>query len=73
MGLAPRSTQSLDILAFIDSANVPFVLREAEGGRAGDEGSSDMLLVGPCYIHGLMDGEAAKRNEAFEVGNIQIV
>lgn len=58
-----------DVLAFIDFANVPFVIRDL------GEACSDYLLVGPCYIHGLMDGDAVKRNKAFAngVGTIQII
>lgn len=70
IGLAPRTTQSegeTDVLAFIDGANVPFVLRDV------GEDTSDYVLVGPCYIHGLMDGEAVKRNEAFSAGTVQII
>ncbi|CAL8579666.1 hypothetical protein XPA_005400 [Xanthoria parietina] len=67
-GLAPLDTKvETDVLAFIDGANVPFVLRDL------GEDASDFLLVGPCYIHGLMDGEAVKQNTAFDGGTIQII
>ncbi|KAI4247606.1 MAG: hypothetical protein L6R42_009584 [Xanthoria sp. 1 TBL-2021] len=67
-GLAPlNTTVESDVLAFIDGANVPFVLRDL-----GDD-ASDLLLVGPCYIHGLMDGEAVKQNAAFNGGTVQII
>ncbi|KAL9638101.1 MAG: hypothetical protein Q9204_001616 [Flavoplaca sp. TL-2023a] len=67
-GLAPLNFMTVtDVLAFIDGANVPFVLRDSS-----DE-TSDFLLVGPCYIHGLMDWEAVKQNAAFEGGTIQII
>ena len=56
-----------DVLAFIDGANGPFVLRDSS-----DE-TSDFLLMGPCYIHGLMDGEAVKQNAAFEGGAVRII
>ena len=70
MGLVPRndySNSETHVLAFIDGANVPFVLRDL-----GDS-ASDCLLIGPCYIHGLMDSEAVKRNSAFSEGTIQII
>ncbi|KAL8692922.1 MAG: hypothetical protein Q9218_002148 [Villophora microphyllina] len=69
-GLAPMNTQpETDVLAFINGANVPFVVRDL------GEDSSDYLLIGPCYIHGLMDGHAVKKNKAFAsgVGTIQII
>ena len=69
IGLVPRNTytSSANVLAFIDGANVPFVLRDL-----GDS-ASDYLVIGPCYIHGLMDSEAVKRNTAFSGGTIQII
>lgn len=67
-GLAPLDTKvETDVLAFIDGANIPFVLRDL------GEDASDFLLVGPCYIYGLMDGEAVKQNTAFDGGTIQII
>ena len=67
MGLIPRidySNSETDVLAVIDGANIPFVLRDL-----GDS-ASDCLLIGPCYIHDLMDSEAVKRNSAFSEGTI---
>lgn len=67
-GLAPLNSMTVTgVLAFIDGANVSFVLRDLS-----DE-TSAFLLIGPCYIHGLMDGEAVKRNAAFGEGTIQII
>lgn len=69
-GLAPLNTQSsgeTDVLAFIDGANVPFVLRDL------GEDSSDHILIGPCYIHGLLDGEMVERMGAFSAGTIHII
>lgn len=55
-GLAPLSSQpDTDVLAFIDGANVPFVLRDL------GENASDLLLVGSCYMYGLMDAEMVKK------------
>lgn len=72
IGLVPPNTYTgseTNVLAFIDGANVPFVLRDL-----GDS-ASDHLLVGPCYIHGLMDSEAVKRDTAFSggAGTIRII
>ncbi|EON66518.1 hypothetical protein W97_05763 [Coniosporium apollinis CBS 100218] len=49
MGNAPRSTLPGDKICVLYGARVPFVLRE--------EGAS-YRIIGDCYIHGLMDGEA---------------
>ena len=50
-----------DLVAIIMGADVPFVLRST--------GVGTYELVGDCYIHGVMDGEAleGKHNQ---VGNI---
>jgi hypothetical protein len=56
IGLAPVGTKKdTDVVAFIDGLKVPFVLRDVEG--------SDWNLVGPCYMHGMMDAQAARTNE----------
>ena len=57
VGLVPSITNAVgDVLAFIRGAMVPFVLRPLSGDP------SEYLLVGPCYIHGLMGCEVVKRN-----------
>ena len=67
-GLAPLGTQpDTDVLAFIDGTNVPFVLRDL-----GDK-SLGLLLVGPCYIYGLMNAEMAKKNSTFSQGVITLI
>ena len=70
-GLAPMGSQTeTDILVFINGANIPFVIRDMGEGR------SENLLIGPCYIYGLMDGETAKDDRktfADGVGKIQII
>jgi hypothetical protein len=40
-----------DEVAFFPGATVPFVIRSQPG-------NSKYLLVGDCYVHGLMNGEA---------------
>lgn len=49
MGNVPPSTLPGDKICVLYGARVPFVLRE--------EGAS-YRIIGDCYIHGLMDGEA---------------
>ena len=67
-GFAPLGSQpDTDVLAFIDGANVPFVLRDL-----GDT-SPGLLLVGPCYIYGLMDAEMVKKNSAFSQGVVTLI
>jgi hypothetical protein len=50
MSLAPESAKVGGLVFLLMGGNVPFVLRPAEG--------STWTLVGHCYIHGIMDGEA---------------
>jgi hypothetical protein len=50
IGLVPRDTQPGDVLFLLQGLNTPFVLRKVK-----DE--NHFLLVGPCYLHGFMDGQ----------------
>ena len=50
IGLVPCTTQTGDLVAVIMGADVPFVLRLS--------GVGTYELVGDCYIHGVMNGEA---------------
>ncbi|KAF4624308.1 hypothetical protein G7Y89_g13865 [Cudoniella acicularis] len=50
MGLTPPKAQVGDLICIFFGASTPFVVREIEDGY--------FRLVGECYVHGLMDGEA---------------
>jgi hypothetical protein len=53
IGLAPLGTKKdTDVVVFVDSLKVPFILRNVRG--------ADWNLVGPCYVHGITDTEAAR-------------
>ena len=52
MGLGPRLIEPGDLICVLLGSQVPFVLR-----RLVDE---CYVLVGKCYCHGVMDGEAVK-------------
>ena len=54
IGLAPSRTVAGDLVCILKGANVPFVLR-----RAGES----FVLVGECYCHGIMYGEAMLRED----------
>ena len=49
IGLVPRSAAAADVICVLYGGRVPFVLRPCEKGYT---------LIGECYIHGLMNGEA---------------
>ncbi|KAK4448886.1 heterokaryon incompatibility protein-domain-containing protein [Podospora aff. communis PSN243] len=63
IGLGPPQTETdlSQSIAFIDGGNVPFSLREMGA-------NGDWALIGPCYLHGLMDGRAVKEDPRFENG-----
>ncbi|KAF7543398.1 hypothetical protein G7046_g10008 [Stylonectria norvegica] len=46
-----------DVVAVLYGGRTPFVLREVDGG---------WVLLGECYVHGLMEGEALKDEGAVE-------
>jgi len=57
VGIVPSYTEPGDIVCILSGGQTPFILREEEHHH---------LLVGECYIHGIMDGEAVT---AFDEGN----
>ena len=61
MGIFPGSTQPGDVVAVLLGSKLPFVLRPS-----GDDG---YLLVGPAYVHGIMDGEVMAEFEDFDLGS----
>ncbi|KAL7943855.1 heterokaryon incompatibility domain-containing protein [Trichoderma barbatum] len=53
--LGPDALQEGDVVAVLRGGKTPFLLREVI--NADGEGGSSWVLVGECYVHGLMDGE----------------
>jgi hypothetical protein len=53
-GLAPPSTEKGDGIFVLRGGRVPFVLRKLGGGK--------YRIVGECYVHGIMHGEALRRD-----------
>ncbi|KAJ3548372.1 hypothetical protein NM208_g1031 [Fusarium decemcellulare] len=49
-GYVPMRAKKGDTVVILNGADVPFVLRKKDDGR--------YLLVGECYMHGIMNGEA---------------
>jgi hypothetical protein len=64
LGLAPRYTRPGDIVCVFMGSAVPFVVRPREDGRS--------LLVGECYVHGVMDGQLAD-DESVDCTDIELV
>ncbi|KAF4633399.1 hypothetical protein G7Y89_g4718 [Cudoniella acicularis] len=55
LGSVPNGSITEDKVCILFGSRVPFVLRECGKGL--------FKLVGECYIHGIMDGEAMKRGD----------
>ncbi|KAK5166139.1 uncharacterized protein LTR77_008400 [Saxophila tyrrhenica] len=51
LGRVPHGTQQGDVVALFAGAQVPFVLRPP------GEPETGFKVVGPCYVHGVMQGE----------------
>ena len=60
LGLAPEATQEGDIIAILYGLSVPVVLRQIHGTPDGD---NVFILIGECFIYGMMDGEALRFKE----------
>jgi hypothetical protein len=67
-GMIPVFTRVGDVVCVARGLSVPIILRLAKFEPAPSEGPSrftfTFTLIGPCYIHGSMDGEVAAEIEA---------
>jgi hypothetical protein len=54
-GLALPNAEVGDVVAYLASASIPFLLRRVEVGKG--KGKEKWRLVGPVYVHGIMNGE----------------
>jgi hypothetical protein len=67
-GLCPPTTKETDTICILFGCSVPVLLRKRESN-----GKKCYTLIGECYVHGMMDGEALtlrsgylySRNEEF--------
>jgi hypothetical protein len=58
IGVGPYDTQKGDCCVALSGGEVPFVLRNEKSGQ---------LLVGDCYIHGIMNGEFFPDAETYSI------
>ncbi|KAK4210989.1 heterokaryon incompatibility protein-domain-containing protein [Rhypophila decipiens] len=72
MGIFPAGTRVDDAVVVFWGSTVPFVLRKASPS-AGNNDGDNYQLVGACYVHGIMDGEALEGVEAGEGSDFVIV
>lgn len=56
IGWVPRAAQTGDIISLMRGSPVPVVIRPSQQGKS-------YLMIGQCYIHGIMDGEAVTGKE----------
>jgi hypothetical protein len=57
LGLVPLTTEIGDVVCIVHSSCVPFVLRPCKDIKGA------FRLVGKCYIHGIMEGEAMQMKD----------
>jgi hypothetical protein len=60
LGCVPNGSRIGDKICLLFGSTVPFILREC--------GEGYFKLVGECYIHGIMDGEAIKERDIEALG-----
>jgi len=57
LALVPMSASTDDQIVILSGGKLPFVLRAT---------GSTFKIIGPCYVHGIMDGEGFPKEEAAE-------
>ncbi len=65
MGIGPIEVEVGDSIYIIMGSEVPIILR--------DQGNGTFMMVGECYLHGIMDGEILTSGMPYEVDTIRIV
>ena len=66
IGWAPKGSDVGDLIAAVVGSETPLVLRP--------KANEEYAVVGPSYIHGIMDGEAAQDEQGLkEMYDLRIV
>jgi hypothetical protein len=67
IGLAPMAANANDVICILDGCSVPVVLRPCsrDMGTGTNEAEVFYQLVGECYVHGMMDGEAKEKGSGY--------
>jgi hypothetical protein len=62
MALVPEEAEAGDHIAVFFGADTPFVIRRsAKTAKTDEDGDLTSILLGECYIHGMMNGEIFDR------------
>ena len=63
MGTGPPATRPDDLVVVLNGGVVPHVLRPTGSAMKGQDGEKlpQFLILGDCYVHGIMHGEAMDR------------
>jgi len=64
MGLGPAQVDEGDLVALIYGVSAPVILREVSSSPGTP---SRYLLVGDCYVYGLMHGETLELGEEGDI------
>ncbi len=65
IGWAPKDAQEGDRLCLFSGSDIPYLIRP--------KGNEGFLLIGACYVHGLMNGKARELGLGGEVESISLV
>ena len=57
MGIGPEPMKEGDVVVVLFGSSLPFLLRQSQAD------ANKFLVVGPCYVHGIMDGELVTASE----------
>ncbi|OJD38950.1 heterokaryon incompatibility protein [Diplodia corticola] len=73
--MVPPDAEKGDKIVVLKGAKTPVVLREATKERKGNQGPmrQEWTFVGPCYVHGLMDGNAVTMEDGLSGEQFLIV
>jgi hypothetical protein len=69
LGLAPESAQEGDLICIVFGCSVPVLLRKIVSDEM--TGEHHYQLLGDCYVHGMMDGEAFTMQQARNIPQTQ--
>ncbi|KAF2416989.1 hypothetical protein EJ08DRAFT_600272, partial [Tothia fuscella] len=73
LGLGPARVQPDDEVWLLPGSRVPFVLRKTSCVTTSHLTSRTYELVGECYVHGIMHGEACSEENAGMGGMDELV